>query len=121
MRGSSLARREQVVFVTEVLSAVRLSEAGNTRGIESSGLGGAACCNTKSKRRVVHAVHDYTLVLRAVLRPASNVRLDNVAAVKEGHSTVLLDPDLVSGVLSNDGQRSDVKAKLARPGELAYK
>jgi len=60
-------------------------------------------------------------VLRAVLGPATNMGLDDVATVEEGHGTVLLDPDLVAGVLGDDGEGCDVQTELARLGELAYR
>lgn len=47
--------------------------------------------------------------------------LDDVAAVEEGHGAVLLDPDLVAGVLGDDGEGGDVQTELARLGELAYR
>lgn len=58
-------------------------------------------------------------MLGAVLRPATNVRLYDVAAVEERHGSILLDPDLVAGVLGDDGEGCDVQAELARLGELA--
>jgi hypothetical protein len=58
-------------------------------------------------------------VLWAIFTPAADVRLEDVAAVQEGHLAVGLDPDLVAGVGRNDGQGGDVQAELARLGELA--
>lgn len=52
-------------------------------------------------------------MLRAVIAPAANVRLDNVAAVQERHLAVGLDPDLVARVLGEDGQRGDVETEFA--------
>jgi hypothetical protein len=48
------------------------------------------------------------------------MRLDDVAAVEEGHGSVFLDPNLVTGVLGDNGKGCDVQAKLARLGKLAY-
>jgi hypothetical protein len=47
------------------------------------------------------------------------MRLDDVAAVEKRHSSILLDPDLVAGVLGDNGEGCDVQAELARLGELA--
>lgn len=58
-------------------------------------------------------------MLGAVLGPAADVGLDDVAAVQEGHLAVGLDPDLVARVLGQDRQRRDVQPELARLGELA--
>lgn len=58
-------------------------------------------------------------MLGAVVGPAADVGLDDVAAVQEGHFAVGLHPDLVPGVLGEDGQRGDVQAEFARLGELA--
>lgn len=58
-------------------------------------------------------------MLRAVLRPTSNVRLDDVAAVQEGHLAVGLDPDLVTGMLGEDWEGGDVQAEFEGLGELA--
>lgn len=68
---------------------------------------------------LVHRVYDDTLVLRAVLAPASDVSLDNVTTVQEGHLSVGLDPDLCAGMRSDDVQGSDVKAEFASLGQLA--
>lgn len=118
-RPSRLTSRKQVVLVAEELSAVRLPEADNSGGIQPPGLGGAARGDTESQGSIVHAVDDDTLVFGTVLGPATDVRLDGVAAIQEGHRSVLLDPDLVARMLGNDGQRGDVHSELARLGELA--
>jgi hypothetical protein len=62
-----LTRRKQVVFVTQVLSTVSLSETSDTGRIQSSGLSSAAGSDTKSERCVVHAVDNNSLVFGAVL------------------------------------------------------
>ena len=58
-------------------------------------------------------------MLRAVLGPAPDVGLDDVAAVKEGHLAVGLDPNLVAGVLGEDWEGGDVEAEFEGLGELA--
>lgn len=57
-------------------------------------------------------------MLRAVLRPTSNVRLDDVAAVQEGHLAVGFDPHLVAGVLGEDWEGGDVEAEFEGFGEF---
>lgn len=58
-------------------------------------------------------------MLWAVLGPASDVCLNDVASVEKRHLAVGLDPDLVAGVLGEDWESSDVKAELEGLGELA--
>ena len=76
-------------------------------------------CPSTYKRSVVHAQNHYTLMLRAVLTPAANVRLDDVSSVQEGHFAVRLDPDLVPGVRRNNVQRRDVHSEFSSLGELS--
>lgn len=113
------------VLITEVLAAVRLTEANDTRGIKAACLGCATSCDTEAKGDISHAVDDDTGVLGAVLGPTANVGLDDcfqmlvsfheagrienqemerytVRAVEEGLGTVVLDPDLMTGVLRED-------------------
>lgn len=68
---------------------------------------------------VVHAVNHHALVLRAVLTPATNMCLENIAAVEERHLAVGLDPDLVAGVGRDGVEGGDVQAEFAGLGELA--
>jgi hypothetical protein len=58
-------------------------------------------------------------VLRAILAPPTNVRLEHIAAVEVRHLAVGLDPDLVAGVRCDDTQRGDVKTEFPCLGELA--
>lgn len=58
-------------------------------------------------------------MLGALLTPSSNVCLDNVATVQERHLSVLLDPDLVSGVGCDDIEGSNVQSELSSLGEFA--
>lgn len=58
-------------------------------------------------------------MLRAVLAPPTNVRLEHVAAVEVRHLAVGLDPHLVAGVRRDDAQRGDVKTEFPCLGELA--
>lgn len=115
-----LARLEQGIFVAQVFAAIGLSEAHDTGRIESPALGGAASADSEAQRDVVHGVDNETLVLGAVFRVSANVGLDNVSTVEEGHDSVGADPELVSRVLGEDGEGSDVDSELARLGELAY-
>lgn len=115
----SFLSSKQRIFVSEVLPAVGLPEAHDAGGIQPPGLGGAAGGDAEAERGVGHAVDDDPLVAGAVVGPAADVGLDDVAAVQEGHLAVGLDPDLVPRVLGQDGQRRDVQPELARLGELA--
>lgn len=117
----ALTSSKEVVFVAQELAAVCLSEHGDTGRVEASSFGGAATRDAESEGSIVHVVHNNALVLGAVVRPAANVRLDDVAAVQERHFTVALDPDLPAGVLGEDGQRGNVQSELATLGELAYR
>jgi hypothetical protein len=74
---------------------------------------------TKTRNVLVHRVNDNALVLRAVLAPTSNVGLDNVTTVQEGHLSVGLDPDLCASMRSDDVQSGDVKAEFTSLGQLA--
>ena len=47
------------------------------------------------------------------------MRLDDVAAVQEGHLAVRLDPHLVARVLRQDRERRDVQPELEGLGEFA--
>ena len=58
-------------------------------------------------------------MLRAVLAPPTNVRLEHVAAVEVRHLAVGLDPHLVAGVRRDDAQRGDVETEFPSLGELA--
>ena len=65
------------VLITEVLTAIRLTEADDTCGIETAGLGCAAGCDTETKGDIGHAVDDDSGVLGAVLGPTADVGLDD--------------------------------------------
>lgn len=110
---------EKVVFVAEILTAVRLSETHNASGVKSPCLDSALRGHSEPEWSIVHAVDDDTLVLRAVIRPATNMCLDDVAAVQERHFAVRFHPHLVAGMLGEDGESSDVKAKLSGLGKFA--
>lgn len=112
-------RRKKIILIPQVLPTVRLPETSNTRGVEPPRLGRGPGGDAEAEGCVVHGVDNHALVLRAVLGPAAHVRLDDVAAVQEGHLAVGFHPDLVARVLGQDGQRGDVQAELARLGELA--
>ena len=58
-------------------------------------------------------------MLRAVLAPTSDVSLDDVATVQEGHLSIGLDPDLCASMRGDDVQSGDVKAELSSLGQLA--
>lgn len=113
------ARRKQIVLIPQVLAAVGLPKRHDARRVQTPRLARAAGGDAEAQGRVVHAVHDDALVLRAVVGPPPHVRLDDVAAVQEGHLAVGLDPDLVPGVFGQDGQRGDVQPELARLCKLA--
>ena len=68
---------------------------------------------------LIHRVNNDALVLRAVLAPTSNVSLDDVTTVEEGHLSVRLDPDLCASMRSDNVQSGDVKAEFASLGQLA--
>lgn len=114
-----LCGSEQAILVSQVFSTVGLSKCGDSSWVQSSGLGGTSRSDTEAKRGVIHTVNNNTLVLRAVLRPTSNVCLDNVASVKERHLSVGLNPDLVTSVLRKDWKSGDMKAEFSSFGELA--
>ena len=59
-------------------------------------------------------------MFRAVVRPATDVRLDHVASVQKGHLPIGAHPYLPARVLGEDGQGGDVELELARLGELAF-
>lgn len=71
------------------------------------------------QRCVIHAKHNDSLVLRAVLTPSSDMGLDNISTVQERHLSVLLDPHLVSRMGRNHIQCGDMDSELAGLGELA--
>lgn len=58
-------------------------------------------------------------MLRAILAPSPNVRLDDVSTVHKRHLAVGLDPHLVPRVRRNRLQRRDVDPELPGLGELA--
>lgn len=68
---------EKGVLITEVLAAIRLTEADDTRGIETASLGCAAGCDTEAERDIGHAIDDDSGVLGAVLGPTADVGLDD--------------------------------------------
>lgn len=75
--------------------------------------------SSTNQRRIVHVKHNNTLMLRTILTPPPNMRLDNIPTVHERHLSILLDPDLIPRMRRNHIQRSDVDAKLPRLGVLA--
>lgn len=83
-RRNRSSRSEKIIFVAQVLSVIRLSEAHDTSRIQPPRLGSAASGDAKAERHVVHAIDDDTLVLRAILGEAADMGLDDVAAVEEG-------------------------------------
>lgn len=116
---TSTSTGKQRILVSQVLAAVRLPKTHDAGGVEAAGLGGAAGGDAEAEGGVAHAVDDDPLVAGAVVGPAADVRLDDVAAVQEGHLAVRLDPQLVPRVLGEDGQRRDVQTELSGFGELA--
>lgn len=110
---------EERVFVSQVLSAVSLAKAHNARGPRGLGGGGALCRDAEAERGVVHCVDDDAEVLGAVLGPAADVGLDDVAAVEKGHDAVGPQPNLVPRNGRQDGQGRDVQVELARLCEAA--
>jgi hypothetical protein len=58
-------------------------------------------------------------MLRAVLRPPANVRLDNMSPVQEWHLPIGLHPDLIACVFRKDGKSGDVEAEFSSLCELA--
>lgn len=115
MLGSS----KEIVFVAKILAAVGLSENCNAGGVQSPRLSCAPGCHAKAQRCVVHAVDHDALVLGAIVRPASNVSLDNVAAVEKGHLAIGSHPDFPSGMLGEDFESGDVQAELSGFCEFA--
>ena len=61
------------VLIAEILAAVRLPEAHDTRGIQPAGLGGAPRRDAEPERHVGHAEDHATGMLRAVFGPATYV------------------------------------------------
>jgi hypothetical protein len=59
-------------------------------------------------------------MFRDILRETGKMRARQVRAVEEGHDAVRSDVQLVTGVLSEDGEGGDVQADLAGLSELAY-
>lgn len=96
----SLPRGKQGVFVTQILSTVRLSEAHNTCRIQPPALGNTSRRDTKSQWDIIHSVYNNALVLGAVLGETAYVSLDDIGAIQEGHDTVGANPDLVTCVRS---------------------
>lgn len=127
---------EESVFLSQVLSNIGLPEGGNSGRIETPGLSSGPSSDTETlnhqsalrrlshpgstyQRGIVHGVDDDTLVLGAVLTPAADMSLQDIAAVQEGHFAVGLDPDLVAGVRRDGIEGGNVQAELAGLGELA--
>jgi len=88
-------------------------------GVEFSGILGGTGGDSKTQGRVVHIVDYDALMFGAIVAPAANVGLDDIASVQKGHFPVWFDPDLVSRVRGYDVKSSDVDAELARLGEFA--
>lgn len=97
-----LIRSKQIVLIPQVFSTIGLSEACDASWVQPPGLTRAPRRDTKSQRCVVHVVDNHTLVLGTVIRPPSNMCLDDVAAVEKGHLAVGTHPDLPSGMLGKD-------------------
>lgn len=110
---------EKGILVSQVLSAVSLSEAYDTRWVQPSRICRGSRCDAKSHRRIIHVVHYDSLMFRAVVRPPSHMSLDDVSAVQERHCTVGPNPHLVSCVGSEDWETGDVQTKLAALAKLA--
>lgn len=66
LRRDTLTSKEGIL-ITEVLAAIGLAEANDTRGIETASLSCAASCDTEAEGNIGHAVDDDTGVLGAVL------------------------------------------------------
>ena len=110
---------EQSVLLSQVLADISLSESNHTSGVQTSDLERRLCGDTESQRRIAHGVDNDSSMLGNVVTHLSNVGLENVVTVKEGHLSVGLDPDLVSSVCGKKRQSGDVKSELAGLGELA--
>lgn len=120
LNPSHLLSREQRILISQKLPTIRLSKRRNSCRIQSPRLRRRSSRNTKTQRGIIHAIDNNTLVLRAVLGPTSNVCLDDVATVEEGHLAVGFDPDLVAGMLRQDWKSGDVEAEFESFGEFAY-
>ena len=114
----TLTRKERIFF-SEILARICLSEDHYISRAYPPRLSSAPCGNAKTQGHIVHAIHNDALMLRTILTPSPNVRLDNIASVQERHLTVCLDPHLVSRVRRNNIQRCDVQPELASLCELA--
>lgn len=58
-------------------------------------------------------------MLGNVVAHLTDVGLENVVTIEEGHLSVRLDPDLVSSMCSEERKSGDMKSELAGLGELA--
>lgn len=120
MPAHPLSSSKQAVLISQILSAIRLSEACNASWVQSSRFLGAPCRNPKAQWRIVHAIDNNTLVFWAVFRPTSNMCLHNITTVQERHFAIRLDPDLVARVLGDDWEGGNMETKFACLGELAF-
>lgn len=68
----------------------------------------------------MHIVDNHTLVFRDIVRTTTDVCLDDIPTVEEGHFPVLLHPDFVPGVFGDDGEGGDVQTEFVGFGEAAY-
>lgn len=116
---SCFSRSKERILISQKFSRVRLPEDHDSCWIQPSALICAPRCHAKTQGCIVHAVHNHTLVLWTILRPAADVRLDDVATIQERHFAVGFDPDLVAGMLREDGERGDVEAEFTRLSEFA--
>ena len=71
------------------------------------------------QRRIIHAKDYDTLVFRAIFAPPSNMCLQHISTIQERHLAILLHPDLVPRMRCDHRQGGNVKAELARLGELS--
>lgn len=116
--SSTSACRKQAILISQVLSTIRLSEASDSGRIQPPGFLCAPCRHSKAQWGVVHRVHYHTLMLWAILRPSSNMRLDDMPSIQERHLSIRLDPDLVARVLRENWKCGDVKSELSGLGEF---
>ena len=91
----------------------------DTSRVEPPRLRGALGGDAKAKGYIIHVVDDDALVLWAIVGPAADMGLYNVAAVQERHFAVGLDPNLVAGMLCEDREGCDVKSELSSLGEFS--
>lgn len=107
-----LSRSKKGIFISQVFSTISLSKAHNACRVQSSGLSSTPGRDTESERDIISGADYDTLMLRAILRGAGNMRLDDMRAVEKRHNTVRADPNLMSRMLGKNWQSRDMNAEL---------